>query len=250
MTGNRRFWPLKTGKIDLEALRRDRDQLLAEADEAQGEPLVIPEALWPEAAAEQDQRLMQDPREGLLADVKGAIVMVKDGDKMCYEERITTKDLCTRCLGIIADRLTDLVGKRLRVVMNKLGWEGPKAIRIEEDGQSRVVKGYTRRVKQPPLLDTHFSFRLKPLRRWQSELHAPWRSGGRSNSRGYRWGYKAPPGLQSDRQRGDKFTMLPFCNGSVTPCNSRGARRKLLILLSCYGVTRCNSLKILKKRGV
>ena len=57
-TGNRRFWPVVTGRIDLAALARDRDQLWAEAAmrEAEGESIGLPERLWHAAGEEQDRR--------------------------------------------------------------------------------------------------------------------------------------------------------------------------------------------------
>ena len=69
MTGNRRFWPVKVGKIDLEALQRDRDQLFAEAAicEEKGELLVLPEELWPAAQIEQEARLEDDPWMDILS---------------------------------------------------------------------------------------------------------------------------------------------------------------------------------------
>jgi hypothetical protein len=71
-TGGRRFWPVECGEkpIDIEGLKRDRDQLWAEAD-AQ---LRSPDAIWwladPEvtsqAAAEQKQRFLGDAWEDLI----------------------------------------------------------------------------------------------------------------------------------------------------------------------------------------
>lgn len=61
-TGNRRFWPVPVGQIDLEGLRRDRDQLWAEAaaSERRGESTGLPERLWGAAGEEQNQRLESD----------------------------------------------------------------------------------------------------------------------------------------------------------------------------------------------
>ena len=64
-TGGRRFWPVKVQRFDVEALRRDRDQLWAEAAhrEAQGDSIRLPERLWPVAAREQERRRELDPWE-------------------------------------------------------------------------------------------------------------------------------------------------------------------------------------------
>ena len=62
-TGNRRFWPVRCGRIDLDALRRDRDQLWAEAVARYREGAIWwldePE-LIAEVKAEQDQRYHAD----------------------------------------------------------------------------------------------------------------------------------------------------------------------------------------------
>ncbi len=68
-TGNRRFWPIRCGSIDLVALARDRDQLWAEAVARYREG-----AIWwldePElvayAKAEQDQRYQSDAWDALI----------------------------------------------------------------------------------------------------------------------------------------------------------------------------------------
>lgn len=62
-TGNRRFWPLRCGDIDLDGLRRDRDQLWAEAVTRYraGAPWWIEDrALVTEASAAQEARYQGD----------------------------------------------------------------------------------------------------------------------------------------------------------------------------------------------
>jgi predicted P-loop ATPase len=62
-TGNRRFWPLRCGTIDIAALARDRDQLWAEAVHRFREGAIWwidDPAILAEARDEQDRRYQSD----------------------------------------------------------------------------------------------------------------------------------------------------------------------------------------------
>jgi Virulence-associated protein E len=123
-TGNRRFWPVRTGTIDLDALIRDRDQLWAEAAaaEARGEALTISDDLYEAASEQQDERLVKDPWDDILADAPGEII----GDI----ERISSEKLLRVHLGLPPDKINDATTKRLRNSMLRNGWSGPKKMRF------------------------------------------------------------------------------------------------------------------------
>jgi hypothetical protein len=133
---DRRFWPVPTSTINIEALRQDRDQLWAEAAqrEREGASIVLDPALWGPASIEQQKREEADPWDAVLAETVGD---VEQG-----EERVSTTDLLTLVLGIHLSKQTDVHYKRLGRCMRRLGWSGPKAIRI---GNNRA-KGYSRNV--------------------------------------------------------------------------------------------------------
>jgi predicted P-loop ATPase len=55
-------------RFNIKALKRDRDQLWAEAAarEAEGESIRLDPALWSDAEREQEKRLARDPWQDLL----------------------------------------------------------------------------------------------------------------------------------------------------------------------------------------
>ena len=128
-TGNRRFWPIKTsGYVKLEDLRREADQLWAEAAflEATGMSLVLPRELWAKAAIEQDKRLEHDPWVDILEGLRG-IVPEEDPE----QERIFTMD-ALKALNIADAKASTGDEHRLKNAMKKLGWSGPERMYINK----------------------------------------------------------------------------------------------------------------------
>lgn len=123
LTGNRRFLPVQTGVIDLEALKRDRDQLWAEAGriEADGESLVLPESLWSEAALRQDERLANDPWVDAVK-----MYLAKDESRTRY----SSQELLEDALGVPCNRQNQREAKRLSAVMARLGFQHKANVRV------------------------------------------------------------------------------------------------------------------------
>ena len=143
-TGNRRFWPVRLhgvipsadGKkmIDLAGVERDRDQLWAEAAaiEATGEPIVIPEKLWPHAEVQQLARMGLDPwadtlisalasriRNRKTIDGKFALASDELGNA---QWRVSTDHLLSDILLIPDERQNNAHTKRIGETMRSIGW--------------------------------------------------------------------------------------------------------------------------------
>lgn len=113
-TGGRRFWPVRCGRIDTEALERDRAQLWAEAvaQYLAGEPWWLEDAAIIEAAGqEQQERYHGDPWDNLIAE------FVEDRDF------VTTADLLGSALNMPKDRWGQAEMNRVGRCMRTLKWE-------------------------------------------------------------------------------------------------------------------------------
>jgi predicted P-loop ATPase len=132
-TGNRRFWPILIKQFDLDALRRDRDQLWAEAAvcEAMGESIRLARELWPEAAEEQRQRLADDPFVTVLATHLGHL-----------EGKIKAADVW-EILNLRGAQLTQDAYARTAEAMKRIGWKRPNKAGIARF-EGKLMAAYVR----------------------------------------------------------------------------------------------------------
>jgi predicted P-loop ATPase len=124
-TGGRRFWPVKAGVIDLEALKNDRDQLFAEAVMRCREGVHW----WPDKdfekqhmVPEQARRYEQDAWEGVVAEYLGG------------RNRTTVMEVATQALHIEPSRLGKADQGRISAILERLRWE-----RSGRDAVGRVL---------------------------------------------------------------------------------------------------------------
>lgn len=112
-TGGRRYWPVKCGAIDINALKRDRDMLWAEAVELyERERRWYPET--PEEVrlckSEQDRRYVSDPWEELIAHY------------VSNRQDVTVADILDH-LGLSRDKWDQNTQQRIAVCLKRLHWE-------------------------------------------------------------------------------------------------------------------------------
>jgi predicted P-loop ATPase len=116
-TGARRFWPVKVGRIDIEALRHDRDQLFAEAVQR----YRAGERWWPDAAFEsehirpaQDDRFEADPWEEAIATYATRL------------PRVRVVDVACDALFLEKAKVGTAEQRRISAVLIKLGWKSKR----------------------------------------------------------------------------------------------------------------------------
>jgi predicted P-loop ATPase len=114
VTGNRRFWPIRCGKIDIAALKRDRDQLWAEAVHRfrKHEPWHIDDDEVRQLLAEEvARRTVSDPWLPHVADVLGQVT-----------DEITPGEVLQKLADLRLADFSKGLAARVANIMRDLGW--------------------------------------------------------------------------------------------------------------------------------
>lgn len=133
-TGGRRFWPVLVGKIDIDTLIQDRDQLFAEALTA----FQAGERWWPtrefereHIEAEQESRFVVDEWENLIGawldakttDENGCTVVDGNGRPTFARHKCTVSEAADYAIRLGPGRITPQDQRRITAALKRLGWE-------------------------------------------------------------------------------------------------------------------------------
>lgn len=143
-TGGRRWWGVRCGRIDLDAISRDRDQLWAEAviRYEQREPWHVDSAeLAAMCTEQQESRRIGDPWEEY---VSAWLVSMAAKEKLRTQGYLTTRDVIEGAIGADKDRIGKAEAMRIGAAMKLSGW----ARRQFREGTS-MVSGYVPAVTDP-----------------------------------------------------------------------------------------------------
>ena len=111
-TGNRRFWPVAVGHVDLEGLALDRDQIWAEAviRFRAGEKWFLSREVYAASESEQLDRQMEDPWLG------------KINDYLFGRTEVCIADIAVEGLGLEVGRVARGEANRITGVLRTIGW--------------------------------------------------------------------------------------------------------------------------------
>ncbi len=134
ITGNRRFWPIKTNCIDLEGLKRDADQLLAEALYL----LQQGERWWPDRE-EQCQIFSPEQKTRMMTDVWEKIIWdyIYSGNKL----KVEISEILEKAIQLKASEWNHSHENRVAKILLGFGWER-KQLRHKGDGLHRRFYAY------------------------------------------------------------------------------------------------------------
>jgi putative DNA primase/helicase len=194
-TGNRRFWSVSTGAIDLDALARDRDQLWAEADHRfrQGETWWVQEEDAHLFTEQQDARLDADVWETVIAAwLEERLAGVMPDARPLHT--VTAADIMRDALKIDLGSMKRPEQTRVGLIMGALDW---RACRLGRGAQRtrgyRPTALYLRRLEAKPT----------------PNLYEPWRTpvDGVGDDQGH--GYGGPDGGVYGADTGPGATREP-----------------------------------------
>ncbi|MCE7902126.1 MAG: virulence-associated E family protein [Gammaproteobacteria bacterium PRO9] len=136
-TGNRRYWPLRCGRIDVEALTRDRDQLWAEAvhEYGQGTAWHLTADEGALAAAEQRDRVY-------VSEIEADVAEYLARQQAAGHVEVSVRDVLVYGLNLNPDaagyaETARKLGSAVAEALEHCGWS--KAARVRGEGVRRTV---------------------------------------------------------------------------------------------------------------